>query len=121
MMAQVAGNPDPSQLPGGQVLQQLTNGIMGWALILSLVALVVSAVTWALGANSNNYQSSVAGRRGVVVAGLAALTARVASTSSVMDVSGPRDHRRTVLAAGPVLPAHSAGLARQGPLRAGST
>ena len=36
-VAQVAGNPDPSQLPGGQVLQQLTNGIMGWALILALV------------------------------------------------------------------------------------
>lgn len=73
IVAQVAGNPDPSQLPGGQVLQQLTNGIMGWALILALVALVISAVSWALGANSNNYQYSVAGRRGVVVAGLAAL------------------------------------------------
>ena len=72
-VAQVAGNPDPSQLPGGQVLQQLTNGIMGWALILALVALVVSAVSWALGSNSNNYQYAVAGRRGVVVAGLAAL------------------------------------------------
>lgn len=71
--AQVAGNPDPSQLPGGQVLQQLTNGIMGWSLILALVALVVSAVSWALGSNSNNYQYAVAGRRGVVIAGLAAL------------------------------------------------
>lgn len=71
--AQVVGNPDPSQLPGGQVLQQLTNGIMGWALILALVALVVSAVSWALGSNSNNFQYAVAGRRGVVVAGLAAL------------------------------------------------
>jgi hypothetical protein len=73
MLAQVAGNPDPRQLPGGQVLEQLTNGIMGWALILALVALVVSAVSWALGSNSNNYQYAVAGRRGVVVAGLAAL------------------------------------------------
>lgn len=71
--AQVAGNPDPTQLPGGQVLQQLTNGIMGWSLILALVALVVSAVSWALGSNSNNYQYAVAGRRGVVIAGLAAL------------------------------------------------
>lgn len=73
IVAQVGGNPDPSQLPGGQVLQELTNGIMGWALILALVALVVSAVSWALGSNSNNYQYAVAGRRGVVVAGLAAL------------------------------------------------
>lgn len=73
VVARVAGNPDPSQLPGGQVLQQLTNGIMGWGLILALIALVVSAVAWALGSNSNNYQYAVAGRRGVVVAGLAAL------------------------------------------------
>ncbi len=69
----VSGSPDPSQLPGGQVLQNLTNGVMGWSLILALVAMVVSAVAWALGSNSNNYQYSVAGRRGVVIAGLAAL------------------------------------------------
>lgn len=72
-LAAVGGSPDPAQLPGGQVLQQITNGIMGWALILALVALVFSAVSWALGSNSNNYQYAVAGRRGVVVAGLAAL------------------------------------------------
>lgn len=73
MLAQVGGNPDPSQLPGGLVLQQLTDGIMGWALVLALVALVISAVAWALGSNSHNYQYAVAGRRGVVVSGLAAL------------------------------------------------
>lgn len=69
----VNANPDPSQLPGGQVLQNLTNGIMGWALILSLVALLLSAAAWAIGANSQNYQYTVAGKRGVLVAGLAAL------------------------------------------------
>lgn len=65
--------PDPSQLPGGQVLQNLTNGIMGWGLILALAALVISAVAWALGSNSQNYQYSMVGKRGVLVAGLAAL------------------------------------------------
>ena len=73
LVGAVRARPDPGQLPGGEVLQNLTNGVMGWALILSLVALVVSAVAWALGSNSNNYQYSVAGRRGVVIAGLAAL------------------------------------------------
>jgi type IV secretory pathway VirB2 component (pilin) len=72
-VAAVEARPDPSQLPGGEVLQNLTDGVMGWALILALVALVVSAVAWALGSNSNNYQYSVAGRRGVVISGLAAL------------------------------------------------
>lgn len=73
ILAAVAGNPDPSQLPGGAVLQQFTNGIMGWSLVLALIALVVSAVSWALGSNSNNYQYAVAGRRGVLISGLAAL------------------------------------------------
>lgn len=69
----VDANPDPSQLPGGQVLQNLTNGVMGWALVLSLVGLLLSAAAWALGANSQNYQYTVAGKRGVMVSGLAAL------------------------------------------------
>jgi hypothetical protein len=73
LVAQVSGDPDPSQLPGGQVLQNLTDGIMGWALALSLIALLVSAAAWALGANSQNYQYTVAGKRGVLVSGVAAL------------------------------------------------
>lgn len=73
-MAQaVDARPDPSQLPGGEVLQNLTNGLMGWGLILSLAALVISSAAWALGANSQNYQYTVVGKRGVVIAGLAAL------------------------------------------------
>ncbi len=73
LLAQVSMNPDTAQLPGGQVLQDLTNGVGGWAIVLSLVALMISAVVWALGSNSQNYQYTVAGKRGVVVSGLAAL------------------------------------------------
>jgi hypothetical protein len=65
--------PDPSQLPGGSALQQLTNGIGGWALVLSLVGLVIGAAAWALGAHSQNYHQSFVGRRAVLVSGLAAL------------------------------------------------
>lgn len=65
--------PDPKGLPGGQVLQQLTNGIGAWALLLSLVALLVGAALWALGSHSQNYQQSFTGRRAVLVSGLAAL------------------------------------------------
>ncbi len=61
----VDANPDTSQLPGGEVLQNLTNGVMGWALVLSLVALLVSAAAWALGANSQNHHYTTAGKRGV--------------------------------------------------------
>jgi hypothetical protein len=72
-LVDVTLTPDPGQLPGGATLQQLTNGIGGWALILSLVGLVVGAAAWALGAHSQNYQQSYIGRRTVLVSGLAAL------------------------------------------------
>lgn len=66
-------SPDTSALPGGGTLQQLINGLAGWALILSLAALVVGAAAWALGAHSQNYHQSFVGRRAVLVSGAAAL------------------------------------------------
>ena len=71
--ADVTLNPDAGSLPGGSVLQHLTDGIGGWALILALVGLLVGAGAWALGAHSQNYHQSFAGRRAVLVSGLAAL------------------------------------------------
>lgn len=73
VLAAVSLNPDLSALPGGAQFQALTNGVGGWALLLCLVALLVSAATWALGANSQNFQYATAGKRGVLVAGLGAL------------------------------------------------
>ena len=55
------------------MLQNLANGVAGWAIILALVGLVISAAVWALGAHSQNYQHTAAGKRGVLAAGLAAL------------------------------------------------
>jgi len=72
-LTDVSLTPDPGDLPGGTTLQTLTNGIGGWALILSLVGLVVGAAAWALGSHSQNYQQSYVGRRTVLVSGLAAL------------------------------------------------
>ena len=72
-IAAVEMNPDASQLPGGQVLQNIINGVGGWAIALALLALVVSAAIWALGSNSQNYQYTVVGKRGVVVSAIAAL------------------------------------------------
>ncbi len=65
--------PDASQLPGANVLQQLTNGIGGWALIAALIGIVVGAIMWAFGHYSQNYQQAYNGRRGVLVSGLAAV------------------------------------------------
>jgi threonine/homoserine/homoserine lactone efflux protein len=41
-------NPSVTALPGSQVLQQLANGLAAWALIGSLIALVIGAVVWAM-------------------------------------------------------------------------
>jgi hypothetical protein len=72
-LADVTMTPDPGNLPGGAVLQHLTNGLGGWALIGSLVALVIGAAVWALGSHAQNFQQSTSGRKTVLVAGLAAL------------------------------------------------
>jgi Family of unknown function (DUF6112) len=72
-LADVTLSPTTNGLPGGGTLQQLTNGIGGWALVLSLVGLVVGAGAWALGVHSQNYQQSFVGRRAVMVSAFAAL------------------------------------------------
>ena len=72
-VSDVTLTPDSSSLPGGDVLRSLTNGLGWWALVLALVGLVVGAAAWALGAHSQNYHQSYAGRRTVLVSGLAAL------------------------------------------------
>jgi MFS family permease len=69
----VSLDPVVSDLPGGAALQKITDGIGGWALVLTLVGLVIGAAVWALGAHSQNYQQSYVGRRAVIVCGLAAL------------------------------------------------
>jgi hypothetical protein len=51
------------------VLQHLTNGLGGWALIGALVALVIGAAGWALGSHAQNFQQSITGRKTVLVAG----------------------------------------------------
>jgi Family of unknown function (DUF6112) len=73
MVGVVTMSPDPSQLPGGQILQNLMNGLQFWALALALVGLVIGAAAWALGSHGQNYQQSFVGRRAVLISGLAAL------------------------------------------------
>lgn len=73
VLADVTLNPSPANLPGGDVLQNLTNGLGGWALVATLVGLVVGAGLWALGSHAQNYQQSYVGRRTVLVSVVAAL------------------------------------------------
>lgn len=73
LLAGVVLNPSTSALPGGPVLQQLVNGVGAWALIGSLIALVLGAVMWAIGSHTQNMHQSAAGRRAVVTSLAAAI------------------------------------------------
>lgn len=73
VVAEVTLEPDLHGLPGGSVLQQLTNGIGGWALIASLIGMVVGAAAWGLGHYSQNYHQAYNGRKGLLASGAAAL------------------------------------------------
>ncbi len=73
LVLDVSLNPNPGALPGGNALQQLADGLGGWALIACLLGLVVGAALWALGAHSQNYGQAYVGRRAVLVSVGAAL------------------------------------------------
>jgi hypothetical protein len=73
VLATVQLKPVASNLPGSAELQKLADGLAGWCLIGALIALVVGAALWALGSHSQNMHQSMAGRRAVVTAILAAV------------------------------------------------
>jgi len=63
----------PGNLPGTDQLQQLINGLGTWALMAALAGMFLGAALWALGHHSSNYQQAASGRKGLLVAGFAAL------------------------------------------------
>ncbi len=76
----VSMDPSSSALPGRSTIQQLTNGLGWWALVASLVGLVLGAAAWAVGSHTNNYQYATTGRKAVLVSGAAALVIGAAPT-----------------------------------------
>ena len=72
--------PTAGDLPGTATLQSLADGLAWWALLASLVGLVIGAATWAVGTHTNNYQHASSGRRAVLVSGAAALVIGAAPT-----------------------------------------
>jgi hypothetical protein len=66
IFADVNLSPTITSLPGSAALQSITNGIGAWALVGSLIALVVGAALWALGSHTQNMHQSAQGRRAVI-------------------------------------------------------
>lgn len=73
VFAQVELSPDAGALPGKELLDSWVNALGAFGLAIALGALIVSAVIWATGANSQNYQYVASGKRGVLYAVLAAV------------------------------------------------
>jgi hypothetical protein len=71
--ADVSLTPSTADLPGSAALQQIANGIASWALIGTLIALLLGAVLWAIGSHTQNAHQSMAGRRAVITALVAAI------------------------------------------------
>ena len=61
-------SPNSNGLPGIQQLRSVVGASMTIGLILAVLALIISAVVWALGANSSNPHLAGRGKTGVLVA-----------------------------------------------------
>lgn len=73
ILAQVELTPDASGLPGKALVDTWVNALAAFGLAIALGALIVSAVVWAVGSNSQNYQHVQSGKRGVLYSLLGAV------------------------------------------------
>jgi len=72
--------PNSNGLPGIDQLRTIVGAVMTIGLILSVLALIVSAVVWGFGANSSNPHLASRGKFGVLVSCGAAIICGAAVT-----------------------------------------
>lgn len=68
LLAQVSISPNDTGLPGIAALRTIVGAVMTFGLILSVLALIVSAVVWGLGSQSSNPHLAARGKVGVLAA-----------------------------------------------------
>ncbi len=73
LLAAVSAQPNPSGLPGSNVLQQLVDGAEAWALAIALLGAFVGAALWAVASHSHNHHYAARGRMAALVSAAAAL------------------------------------------------
>ncbi len=73
LLSAVSAQPNPSGLPGSNVLQQLVNGAEAWALAIALLGAFVGAALWAIASHSHNHHYAARGRMAALVSAAAAL------------------------------------------------
>lgn len=74
-------DPNTDGLPGISALQNIVGALMTVGLICAVLGVIVSAIVWALGANSSNPQLAGRGKTGVLVALGAAIICGAAVTA----------------------------------------
>lgn len=65
--------PPNSDLPGIEALRGIVGSVMTVGLILAVLALLIAAIVWAIGATSSNPHLASRGKTGVLVAVIAAI------------------------------------------------
>jgi len=73
-------DPNSSGLPGIEQLRIIVGAVMTVGLVLSVLALIISAVVWGFGANSSNPHLASRGKTGVLVSCGAAILCGAAVT-----------------------------------------
>ncbi|MCL1899947.1 MAG: DUF6112 family protein [Promicromonosporaceae bacterium] len=66
-------SPNDSGLPGISQLKTIVGAVMTVGLILSVLALIISAIIWGFGSNSSNPHLASRGKLGVIVSCAAAV------------------------------------------------
>jgi hypothetical protein len=72
-LAAVSAHPNPTGLPGSNVLQQLVNGAEAWALAIALLGAFIAAALWAVASHSHNHHYAARGRMAALISGASAL------------------------------------------------
>ncbi|MBB1515864.1 hypothetical protein H5398_07760 [Tessaracoccus sp. MC1679] len=80
VVAQVDISPNDTGLPGIASLRTIVGAVMTIGLVLSVLALIVSAVVWGFGSNSSNPHLAGRGKVGVLVSCGAAIITGAAVT-----------------------------------------
>ncbi len=73
LLATVSATPDPTGLPGSNVLQQIVNGTEAWALAISLLGAFIGAGLWAVASHTHSHHQAARGRMAALVSAAAAL------------------------------------------------
>jgi hypothetical protein len=69
----VTAQPNPTALPGSNVLQQIVNGAEAWALAIALLGAFIGAALWAVASHSHNHPNAARGRMAAVISAASAL------------------------------------------------